>query len=80
MTNASQPNTAVFQWLALQRSMRAAMLFERFRGDIWTWLLRLGVSSHSQRGVGAEMRLAGLFAGGKPHPEEAKATAGRAVT
>ena len=35
-TNASQPKTAVFQWLALQRPMRAAMLFERFRGDIWT--------------------------------------------
>jgi hypothetical protein len=33
-TNASQPKTAVFQWLALQRPMRAAMLFERFRGDI----------------------------------------------
>src|SRR6187431_3332444 len=70
MTKASQPKTAVFQWLALQRPMRAAMLFERFRGDIWPWLLRLGmVSSHSQRRVGAEMRLAGLFAGGKPHPQ-----------
>src|SRR5947208_15728159 len=34
MTNASQPKTAVFQWLALQRPMRAAMLFERFRGDM----------------------------------------------
>src|SRR5205823_9997453 len=33
-TNASQPKTAVFQWLALQRPMRAAMLFERFKGDI----------------------------------------------
>ena len=33
-TNASQPKTAVFQWLALQRPMRAAMLFECFRGDI----------------------------------------------
>src|SRR5580765_7500494 len=68
-TSRSQPKTAVFQWLALQRPMRAAMLFERFRGDIWTWLLRLGVSSQSQRGVGAEMRPAGLFAGGKPHPQ-----------
>src|SRR5438270_571862 len=42
-TNASQPKTAVFQWLALQRPMRAAMLFERFKGDIcvgsfeWGW-------------------------------------------
>src|SRR5689334_2751501 len=34
MTNASQPKVAVFQWLALQRPIRAAMLFERFRGDI----------------------------------------------
>ena len=33
MTNASQPKTAVFQWLALQRPMRAAKLFECFRGD-----------------------------------------------
>src|SRR6476659_6104197 len=33
-TNASQPKTAVFQWLALQRPMRAAMLFDCFRGDI----------------------------------------------
>src|SRR6476660_7192923 len=33
-TKASQPNTAVFQWLALQRPMRAAMLFELFRGDM----------------------------------------------
>src|SRR3954466_5578253 len=40
MTNASQPKTAVFQWLALQRPMRAAMLFERFMGDIWRLLLR----------------------------------------
>src|SRR6266511_1170820 len=34
-TNTSQPKTAVFQWLALQRPMWAARLFERFRGDIW---------------------------------------------
>ena len=60
-TNASQPKTAVFQWLALQRPMRAAMLFERFRGDIWTLLLRLGMSPRSQRDVEAGMRLAGLF-------------------
>src|SRR5437868_8294371 len=38
-TNTSQPKTAVFQWLALQRPMRAAMLFERFRGDISDQLL-----------------------------------------
>ena len=34
MTKASQPKTAVFQWLALQRPIRAAMLFDCFRGDI----------------------------------------------
>ena len=33
-TNASQPKTAVFQWPALQRPIRAAMLLERLRGDI----------------------------------------------
>ena len=31
-TKASQPKTAVFQWLALQRPMRAAMLFELLQG------------------------------------------------
>src|ERR1700750_1937960 len=40
-TNASQPKTAVFQWLALQRPMRAAMLLERLRGDIAVQLLRV---------------------------------------
>ena len=33
-TNASQPKTAVFQWFALHRPMRAAMLLLRFRGDM----------------------------------------------
>src|SRR5512133_3907392 len=33
-TKASQPKTAVFQWLALQRPIRAAMLLERLRGDM----------------------------------------------
>src|SRR4029453_9670399 len=42
-TNTSQPKTAVFQWLALQRPMRAAMLFERLRGDISLLLRGLGV-------------------------------------
>src|SRR5687767_13785557 len=32
-TNASQPKTAVFQWLALHRPMRAAKLLECLRGD-----------------------------------------------
>ena len=30
-TNASQPKVAVFQWLALQRPMRAARLFDLFQ-------------------------------------------------
>ena len=34
MTKASQPNMAVFQWLALQRPIRAAKFFECFRGDM----------------------------------------------
>jgi len=42
MTKASQPKTAVYQWLALQRPILAAMLFERCRGDISVQLLRLG--------------------------------------
>jgi len=33
-TKASHPNVAVFQWRALQRPMRAAMFFERFKGVI----------------------------------------------
>ena len=32
--DASQPKTAVFQWLALQRPIRAAMLFDFFKGDM----------------------------------------------
>src|SRR5262245_64142348 len=31
-TNASQPKTAVFQWLALQRPIRAAKAFDSVRG------------------------------------------------
>src|SRR3954463_1899940 len=42
-TNASQPNTAVFQWFALQRPIRAAKLFECFSGDIRD-LLAYGVN------------------------------------
>ena len=33
-TNASQPKTAVFQWFALQRPMRAARLLLCFKGDM----------------------------------------------
>src|SRR5690242_16944774 len=75
-TNASHPKIAFLRWFALQRPMRAAMLFERFRGDISVQLLRLGMSSGSQPRPVAGMGLAGVFAGGKPHPENAKA-AGR---
>ena len=44
-TNASQPKTAVFQWFALHRPMRAAMLLLRFRGDMAAGVLsvRAGV-------------------------------------
>src|SRR5690242_6893629 len=41
-TKASQAKTAVFQWLALQRPIRAAMLLECLSGDIWD-LLFLGL-------------------------------------
>src|SRR5262245_2762380 len=37
-TSASQPNTAVFQWLALQRPIRAARFCDCFSGDT-TFLL-----------------------------------------
>src|SRR4051812_4099156 len=47
MTKASQPKTAVFQWLALQRPIRAARLFERLRGDIWSPWLGLSCGSCS---------------------------------
>jgi len=40
-TNASQPNTAVFQWLALQRPIRAARLYERVEGT-WRFPFRFG--------------------------------------
>src|SRR5262245_15419507 len=33
ITKASHPKVAVFQWLALHRPIRAAMLVERLRGD-----------------------------------------------
>src|SRR5690349_17778645 len=33
-TRASHPKTAVFQWLALQRPMRAAMFLDCCKGDI----------------------------------------------
>src|SRR5947209_4178225 len=70
MTNASQPKVAVFQWLALQRPIRAAMLFERFRGDIANLLgsrslLHLG---HSRRRASSGMWPAGVWGCGYPHP------------
>src|SRR5919198_4887813 len=61
-TNTSQPKTAVFQWLALQRPMRAAMLFERLRGDIAFRLLRWLTQRQSHRSRLCEMRPTGVFA------------------
>src|SRR5947199_8311775 len=60
-TNTSRPKTAVFQWLALQRPMRAAMLFERFSGDM-RGLLRNGDLSRLAAG-GARRSGAGLCLG-----------------
>ena len=55
-TKASQPKTAVFQWLALQRPIRAAKLFECFRGDICCSFsaLRLQVVGLAQLNAEAE--------------------------
>src|SRR5712691_5622528 len=61
ITNASQPKTAVFQWLALQRPIRAAMLFDFFRGDI--------SSSPSRSGVD---RFAGIACAGEEVDAEAR--------
>src|SRR2546430_1148276 len=52
-TNASQPNSAVFQWLALQRPIRAARLYVGFKGD--TWLL---LSAPQLQVVGLAHRIA----------------------
>src|SRR3954447_3573289 len=48
-TNASQPNVAVFQWLADQRPMRAAMCLDLARDDICVGLLacRWGLTAAS---------------------------------
>src|ERR1043165_617891 len=72
MTNASHPKTAVFQWLALQRPIRAAMLFERFRGDMA--LLRKDVGlchPRSHRAAAREMWPPGVPGCGIPHPVRA---------
>src|SRR6478672_3550944 len=45
-TKASQPKTAVFQWLALQRPIRAAMLLERLRGDMALLEIELAACPH----------------------------------
>src|SRR5436190_13603775 len=45
--NTSQPKTALFQWLALQRPIRAARLFELLRGDIVVCSLR-GLSGNER--------------------------------
>src|SRR6266540_138374 len=65
-TNASQPKTAVFQWLALQRPIRAAMLFERLSGDMsgcsFAWLCVYGIcrSAHAGEEVDAVVRRVGV--------------------
>src|SRR5262245_1144180 len=52
-TKASQPKTAVFQWLALQRPIRAARFFDCFKGDISFLLsdLRLQIGELTVDGV-----------------------------
>ena len=45
-TKASQPNVAVFQWVALQRPMRAAMLL---RFMTWSSFVLLGVGDSMAR-------------------------------
>src|SRR5262245_26826498 len=76
MTNASQPNTAVFQWLALQRPMRAAMLLDFFKVDI-SWAARSiqtacgKVPGASHRAEPRAMRRAGVLRCGYPHPRRA---------
>src|SRR5262245_39883364 len=58
ITKASQPKTAVFQWLALQRPIRAAMLFDLRSGDIGfpfagSWVLDRNLPAEAFRGYGA---------------------------
>src|SRR5262245_14985789 len=64
ITKASQPNTAVFQWLALHRPIRAAMLLDFFRGDMARLSLlcgfRLLPSAASQRRPVEAMGQAGV--------------------
>src|SRR5262245_25340775 len=52
-TRAIQPNTAVFQWFALQRPIRAARFLDCFRGDISFLLsdLRLQIEGLALHGV-----------------------------
>src|SRR5262249_54396340 len=61
-TKASQPKTAVFQWLALQRPILAARLFECFRGDISIsfglgWRARRNLAATPFRGCAAGRHL-----------------------
>src|SRR5687767_3623225 len=68
ITNASQPKVAVFQWLALQRPIRAARLFERFKGVISGVSPRYGwVDGGSHRGHAATVRRPCVWKCGLPH-------------
>src|SRR5262249_16429465 len=58
-TKASQPKTAVFQWLALQRPIRAAKLFDRFKGDMRAPWVRVVAPAASQWTTHAAMRRTG---------------------
>src|SRR5687768_17814247 len=67
ITKASQPKTAVFQWPALQRPMRAAKLLLCFNGDMaWDSFRAFGVSSDSAIAVPVGMRRPGVFECGMP--------------
>ena len=67
-TNASQPKTAVFQWLALQRPMRAAMLFDLARGvnSISSCQVR-GMSAAWSSGAASHIERPRVLRCGKPN-------------
>src|SRR3954454_4624556 len=82
-TKASQPKTAVFQWFALHRPMRAAMLLERMRGDMALLRVVLAFCHHvriaSFRPKCGQLASRGADArtgGGRLHPALPSATYG----